>query len=419
MPDSAPNDNHARTMRSLADADWLNTASIQRVFKAIEVDGDSARVVGGAVRNTLLGETVADIDIATTATPDVVITRAKAAGIKAVPTGIDHGTVTLVSSGVPFEVTTLREDIETFGRHASVKFGRDWTADAERRDFTMNALYVDSSGAIHDPTGSGYEDCLARHVRFIGDPDARIREDYLRILRLFRFHAQYGVGPMDGDGLSAVLKCRDGLRQLSAERVGHEIRRVLPAPGSSVVVEAMADTGIIEIAFGGVVRVEDFQHLRLLADIAPEADEPAIGLTVLACYIDEDVSRLDEHLRLSNAEVTRMRRALKANGSLRPGVSRHELRERLYRLGRESAVDGVLVAWSRDEVGPDAQDWRDLLSAAREIEIPEFPLKGRDLVALGIPKGPKIGETMRALEVRWIASDFCESRESLLAVVKA
>lgn len=409
-------------MRTLADVEWLNTPSIRRVFEAIEVGGDTARVVGGAVRNTLLGEPVADVDIATTATPDLVIQRAKAAGIKAVPTGIDHGTVTLVSSGIPFELTTLREDIETFGRHASVKFGRDWTADAERRDFTMNALYVDSSGQIHDPTGSGYADCLARHVRFIGDPDARIREDYLRILRLFRFHAQYGVGTMDQAGLSAVLKGRDGLRQLSAERVGHEIRRILPARGASVVVEAMADTGIIEIAVGGVVRVEDFQHLAKLADIAPEASDPALCLTVLACFIDEDVARLDEHLRLSNAEKIRIRRALKANGGLRPGLSPgvagHELRERLYRLGRETAIDGVLVAWSRDVAGPDAQDWRDLLATLRETDVPVFPIKGRDLVSLGIPKGPKIGEITRALEVRWIASDFTENRESLLAVAK-
>ncbi|WP_205470521.1 CCA tRNA nucleotidyltransferase [Breoghania sp. L-A4] len=187
-------------MRSLADADWLNTRAIRKVFAAIERDGDAARVVGGAVRNALLDEPVADIDIATTASPQDVTARARAAGLKAVPTGIEHGTVTVISSGTPFEVTTLREDVETFGRHASVRFGRDWTADAQRRDFTMNALYVDSTGAIFDPIGSGYADCLARHVRFIGEPEARIREDYLRILRFFRFHAQYGAGAMDAQG---------------------------------------------------------------------------------------------------------------------------------------------------------------------------------------------------------------------------
>ncbi len=403
-------------MRSLADADWLNTPAIRNVFAAIERDGDTARVVGGAVRNTLLGEPVADIDIATTALPDAVIARARRAGIKAVPTGIEHGTVTLVSAGVPYEVTTLREDIETFGRHASVKFGRDWTADAERRDFTMNALYVDNSGQLHDPTGSGYADCLARHVRFIGDPGARIREDYLRILRLFRFHAQYGAGAMDAEGLSAVLQCRDGLRHLSAERVGHEIRRILVAPGASAVVEAMAETGIIEIALGGVVRVEDFQHLARLA--APEARDPALCLTVLACFVEEDIARLDAHMRLTNAETKRMTRALSANGALHPGLDGHALRTRLYRLGREAALDGVLITWSRGDAGPEAGEWHALLETVRTLDVPVFPVRGRDLVERGIPKGPGVGEIMRTLEARWIASDFTAGRDSLLGTVE-
>ncbi|WP_205470520.1 hypothetical protein [Breoghania sp. L-A4] len=181
----------------------------------------------------------------------------------------------------------------------------------------------------------------------------------------------------------------------------------------------MADTGIIEIALGGVVRVEDFQHLTRLAAFAPEALEPALCLAVLACFVDEDVARLDEHLRLTNRETDRMRRALAANGGLRPGLNDHDVRACLYRLGRETAVDGVLMAWSRDVSGPDDAAWRALLDAVRAAEVPVFPVRGRDLVALGVPKGPDVGETMRTLEGRWIASDFTESRDSLLALVES
>ena len=203
----------------LQQAEWLKSPGIQAVFAAIEQEGDEARVVGGAVRNTLLGHPVPDVDIATTASPETVMERARAAGLKPIGTGIDHGTITVVSSGYPYEVTTLREDVETFGRQARVVFGRNWTRDAERRDFTLNALYVDRHGRLHDPLG-GLDDCLNRHVRFIGDPDTRIREDYLRILRFFRIYAAYGAGDMDADGLGACLRQRDGLRHLSAERIG-------------------------------------------------------------------------------------------------------------------------------------------------------------------------------------------------------
>src|SRR2546423_14152832 len=226
--------------RSLADAPWLRSGAAARVLALLNGGGEEGRVVGGAVRNALLGLPHGDIDIATTALPDEVIRRAKAAAIKSVPTGIEHGTVTLVIDKQPFEVTTLREDTETFGRKAKVAFGRDWVRDAERRDFTINGLSVDAGGVVHDHVG-GLSDIAARRVRFIGDAGERIAEDYLRILRFFRFHAAYGAGEPDRAGYLACINGRAGLSSLSAERVRMEMLKLLIAEGAAVALQAMAD----------------------------------------------------------------------------------------------------------------------------------------------------------------------------------
>src|SRR5580704_1127231 len=244
-------------LRRLDQAPWLKTGLAARVLKLLNADGEEARVVGGAVRNALLNLPTGDIDIATTALPDEVIRRAKAAGIKSVPTGIEHGTVTLVVDGQPFEVTTLREDVETFGRKARVAFGRDWVRDAKRRDFTINGLSVDAGGVVHDHVG-GLDDLLARRVRFIGDPDARIAEDYLRILRFFRIHAAYGAGEPDREGYLACIAGRAGLAGLSAERVRMEMLKLMIAEGAAGALVAMADGGLLPSVFGGVAYTGPF-----------------------------------------------------------------------------------------------------------------------------------------------------------------
>ncbi|MDN3720341.1 CCA tRNA nucleotidyltransferase [Roseibium salinum] len=323
-------------------ADWLRSAGIQALFAAIEQDGDQARVVGGAVRNTLLGHDVPDVDIATTALPEDVMRRAAEAGLKAIGTGIDHGTVTVVSGGVPYEVTTLREDVETFGRQARVVFGRDWTRDAERRDFTMNALYADRLGHVHDPLG-GLEDCLSRRVRFIGDPDTRIREDYLRILRFFRIYAAYGAGKMNEDGLGACLRQRDGLRQLSAERIGHEMRRLLRAPLAAPALRMMNDCGLWEIATGGLARIDDFEALRSLEEVAPETRDHELGLVVLAGFVREDLERICDRFRLSNANRKRMRAAWAAMKRLKKSPAFPTPASLVYEFGRQGAIDGLLA----------------------------------------------------------------------------
>ena len=241
------------------DADWLKARETQAVFDALSRSGAETRVVGGAVRNALLGLPIGEIDIATTATPDEVIALAERAGLKAVPTGIEHGTVTVIANGQPFEITTLRRDVETYGRHAKIAFTNSWEDDAKRRDFTLNALYADRDGRVFDPLG-GLADLEAGRVRFIGDAEARIREDYLRILRFFRFNAYYGKGGLDVEGLRAAVRLRDGVGQLSAERIGGEIKRILIAPGATRAVEALFDYGLLTSLLGGVPRLARFAN---------------------------------------------------------------------------------------------------------------------------------------------------------------
>src|ERR1700737_4461110 len=243
--------------RVLADAPWLKSGPAARVLGLLNGDGEEARVIGGAVRNALMRIPLADIDIATTAVPEEVIRRAKRAAIKSVPTGIEHGTVTLVVDGHPFEVTTLREDTETYGRKAKVAFGRDWVRDAERRDFTINGLSVDADGVVHDHVG-GLEDIAARRVRFIGDPNSRIAEDYLRILRFFRIHASYGAGEPDRAGYLACVAARAGLATLSAARVRMEMLKLVVAEGAAGAIVAMADGGLLQAILGGVTYAGPF-----------------------------------------------------------------------------------------------------------------------------------------------------------------
>ncbi|GAA0775347.1 CCA tRNA nucleotidyltransferase [Roseibium denhamense] len=406
----------AQAERSLAHAYWLQNPGIQAVFSAIETGGDEARVVGGAVRNTLLSHDVPDIDIATTASPQDVMDRAARAGLKPVGTGIDHGTVTIVSSGFAYEVTTLREDVETFGRQARVVFGRNWENDAKRRDFTMNALYADRDGQLFDPLG-GLDDCLAGRVRFIGDPDTRIREDYLRILRFFRIYAAYGSGDMDQDGLGACLRQRDGLRHLSPERIGHEMRRLMKAKLAATALRMMSECGLWEIATGGLARTSDYEALRSLDDLAPETRDPEVGLTVLAGFVREDLERIADRFRLSNAERKRMQAAWAAAKSLRTEETFPSATRFLYEFGRQGATDGLLAFAATalgQKTGLSADAVGDYLMDLRSSSVPEFPLKGADLLAIGCAPGPELGRVLAALRQRWIDSGFDADRGQLL-----
>ncbi len=295
-----------RTDRKLGDAGWLTTGALPRLLGLLDRDGEEARVVGGAVRNALLGVPIAEIDIATTAVPEEVVKRAAAAGFKSVPTGIEHGTVTVIIDKHPFEVTTLRRDVETYGRHAKVEFGRDWAGDAHRRDFTINALSATRDGAVYDYAG-GLDDLKERRVRFIGDPAERIAEDYLRILRFFRFHASYGSGRLDAAGLAACIAARDGLDQLSRERVRMELMKLLVAPRAAPTLAVMGHAGLLLRVLGGVPYLAPFENLaKVEAEISATPDAVR-RLGALGVAIVEDAERLWQKLRLTNDEHGRLR----------------------------------------------------------------------------------------------------------------
>ena len=390
--------------RLLEDAPWLRSGATARVLGVLNGDGEEARVVGGAVRNALLRIPIGDIDIATTAPPAEVMRRAKAAGIKTVPTGIDHGTVTLVVDGRPFEVTTLREDTETFGRKAKVAFGRDWIADAKRRDFTINGMSVDAAGVVHDHVG-GLEDIAAKRVRFIGEPDRRIEEDYLRILRFFRIHAAFGAGEPDRAGYVACIRTRAGLAQLSAERMRMEMLKLMVAEGAVVAVTAMGDAGLLLPIFGGVT------YIGPLATMI--SAERALGLKpdairrpgALAVAMTEDAKRVSIRLRLSNAES----RTLDSMGHRwwrLAGMDEATARRRLYRLGEERYRDRLMLAWARAGDRADSTQWRELAALPERWRAPKFPLKAADFISRGIAEGPALGQILALAEDAWLAADF-------------
>ncbi|MEX4009129.1 CCA tRNA nucleotidyltransferase [Neoaquamicrobium sediminum] len=408
---------------SIADrAGWLRDESLQRLLSVLSEDGEEARVAGGAIRNTLLGQPVTDIDIATTNVPDETERRAVAAGFKTVPTGKEHGTITVIADGHAYEVTTLRDDVETDGRRARVVFGRDWKRDAERRDFTINALYATAQGDVVDLVG-GLADLDTRTLRFIGDAETRIREDYLRILRFFRFFAWYGAGRPDADGIRACARLKDGLARLSAERVWSELRKLLAAPDPSRALLWMRQSGVLTAilpesekwgidAIHGLVAAE--------RDLGWQAD-PMLRLAAIIPPDEARVSAMAERLKMSNAEAQRLgawagaspvhhatSEAAMAKVAYRGDVG--GLRDRL-RLALASARaraaqdDGALI-----EAGGNAR----LLRFLDAWQRPVFPLKGSDLTALGIQPGPGVGVTLRTLEDAWIDSGFSLDREKLI-----
>lgn len=398
----------------LADAPWLISGGTARVLQLLNADGEEARVVGGAVRNALLGLVPGDIDIATTALPHEVIRRAKSAGIKAVPTGIDHGTVTLVIDSQPYEVTTLREDTETFGRKAKVAFGRDWVKDAERRDFTMNGLSVDADGVVHDYVG-GIADAAARHVRFIGDPDQRIAEDFLRILRFFRIHAAFGAGDPDRDGYLACIRGRAGLASLSAERLRIETLKLLVAPGASAAALAMADGGLLQALTGGVAYTGPLSAMIAIERELGLTASSTRRLAALTVAVSEDAKRVATRLRLSNAET----KALDSMGHRWWRLATKgeaDARRLLYRLGADRYHDRVLLGWARAGGDVGSSRWRALAELPQRWTAPKFPLRAADFIARGMAEGPSLGHVLTLAEDAWLAADFPLEEAALASI---
>ena len=376
------------------EADWLTSEATHAVFAMLESAGHQVFAVGGCVRNALLGVPVKDIDLSTDARPDRVVGLAKSAGFQAVPTGIDHGTVTVLSDGAPYEITTYRRDVETDGRRAVVAFSDRIEDDARRRDFTMNALYAGSDGVVRDPLG-GLPDLLARRVRFIEDANARIREDYLRSLRYFRFHAWYG-DPAEGfdvDALDAIARNIDGLGGLSKERIGSEVKRLLQADDPAPALAGMRATGVLAAILPGADdgALGPMIALETAAGVVPEA------IRRLAVLGGEDVAG---HLRLSRKEAAKLDALLQADGA--PG-------EIGYRLGHDDGRDALLVraASLGMPLEPGALD--DVKRGAAHV----FPVKAADLMP--DLEGPALGAALAKLERDWIASDFTLSRDALLS----
>ncbi|RUU97730.1 CCA tRNA nucleotidyltransferase [Mesorhizobium sp. M6A.T.Cr.TU.017.01.1.1] len=403
-------------------ADWLGEKHLQRLLAALADGGEEARVAGGAVRNALIGQPVADVDIATTCLPDETIRRAEAAGFKAVPTGIEHGTITIVAGGKRFEVTTLRADIETDGRRAKVSFGRDWKADAQRRDFTINALYAEADGTVVDLVG-GIADIEARRLRFIGDPEARIREDYLRILRFFRFFAWYGDGRPDAEGLKACARLKEGLSQLSVERVWSELKKLLAAPDPSRALLWMRQASVLTSV------LPESEKWGIDAIHALTRTEKDLGWTPdpllrLEAIVPPDVARmktLAERLRFSVSEAVRLRQWT-LTAPVAPKTTEVELAKRLYRGDRQGFVDRLRLSLASararavedNDALLEAGGFSRLLAFAGKWKKPDFPLKGADLTTLGASPGPKLGATLKNLENEWIESGFALDRGALL-----
>jgi len=391
----------------------MTAADTRRLIEAFEEAGAEIRFVGGCVRDSLLGLGIRDIDIATDAVPDRILEILRKADIKSAPTGIKHGTVTAVVDGRAFEITTYRRDIKTDGRHAVVEFGTDWREDAARRDFTINAMSITPDGNLHDPF-DGAGDLATGRVRFVGDAQCRVREDILRILRWFRFHAHYGKPPADADALGACRGFAFRIPDLSGERIRHEVLRLLAAADPMPSIELMVETDVIDAVLG---RGRQTKRLAGLCAIERETNTPPDPLLRLAALIGSPgmAAPLAERLRLSNAEQKRLFAALGTEPSLDLETLEVDKARIFYRLGSRIAEDRILLAWATN---PAATAWREWLEAVRSFDVPVFPLSGRDVMAKGVAAGPAVGEMLRKIEDWWIDARFSPDRAQCLAHLK-
>jgi poly(A) polymerase len=404
----------------LKDQTLLKQGPLAQALRALNGGDEETRLVGGAVRDLALGEPAVDFDLTTTATTDEVIRRARTAGFKVALTGVSHGTVTIVVDGRRIETTTLREDVETDGRRAKVAFGRDFSVDARRRDFTINALSLSADGTVHDTVG-GLDDLRTRRVRFIGDADARIREDYLRILRFFRFSARFSAGGLDREGLSAAIRARDGLARLSRERVRDELMRLLAAPRVSEVVQVMGESGFLELILGGVGYTRRLSRVIAVETARGVGGYAVLRLAALAVVIPEDADRLRDWLRLANAESDRLRSAaatlIGLHGTQAP-PSLHDLKTLLFSAGRRAARDALMLAQAESEALPLDATFAAADRFLAEAPEPKLPISGSDLIARGVAAGRPVGRALRAFQALWIRAGFPKEPETLTRLLE-
>lgn len=387
--------------------DWLAAPHLKKVIDALEAAAPaSARYVGGCVRDSLFGAEPKDFDVATTLTPERVVDALASAGLRSAPTGIEHGTVTAIADHQGVEVTTLRADVSTDGRRATVAFATDWVLDAGRRDFTINAIYLTPAGDLFDPVG-GLADIAARRVRFIGDPARRIEEDYLRILRFFRFTARFAE-TFDPPGLAACTERKAGVGKLSAERVGAEFLAILSLPRAVMALEAMRDSGVLAEIWPAPAHIAAVERLKR---VAPGAAAPV----ALAALYGEGGEGVGSRLRLSNAEKAIRSRALALSAEMAPNLGEQALRVMIYRCGKDVFQDAAAAACAFEAIS--AEDYRRMVSLADGWAVPVLSVSGRHIVDRGVPAGPSVARILAAVERRWIAEDFPdEARTEALLV---
>jgi len=395
------------------DHPWMSRKEVQQIFEALP-EG-SVRFVGGCVRNALLGEPVRDVDLACQLEPAEVQSTLKAAGVKTVPTGIEHGTVTAVVDGKPFEITSLRKDIETDGRRAVVSFTKDWAEDAQRRDFTINALYADAEGNIYDPTERGLVDIKTRMLHFVGDADARVQEDYLRILRFFRFLAWYGgKAKVDAEALKACRENRQGLKKISAERIWTEFKRLLEAPDPARALRIMLTNDILDMLFPEASNVEGLEKIIALENREGLSPDPLLRLMAMSARDEFAMAGLCKRLKTSKAERSRLLGWAGDRTSFDPSGEDRDKKIAIFHAGQNIAHDRFVIRAAGEENPGIASRWMGLRKFSQNWDIPEFPLKGRDLKVAGLKDGPEMGKKLAALKALWVRSGFTADKARLM-----
>lgn len=398
-------------MINISDSQWFNHPATRLIVDQFYAHGheNDARFVGGCVRNTLMRKEINDIDIATTMLPEDVIALFKPS-FNVIETGLKHGTVTVMANGVPFEITTLRKDVNTDGRHADVEFITDWAIDAQRRDFTVNGLYADLDGNVIDLV-DGIKDIKTGTIRFIGNAKDRIEEDYLRILRFFRFHAWYGNVSIDTNGLAWAGMLKDGLSQISAERISSEMLKLFASPNKAMMTSCVRDMNNVGILEQVIPRFSNLQRFFPLQKMDPD---PILSLVSMMPNHTQSVREAANALRLSSDQTKRMVAAVIDDGAALRDTSDVAIRRNTYIMGAQAFADQIRLLYSRTRQENEAEKLKDIIDRAFSWERPKMPITGADLIAAGMTPGKSMGQMLSAMETRWIESDFKLQKEDLL-----
>lgn len=405
---------------SLSKHKMLLDPALQRIWRVLEdAMPQGTRLVGGCVRDAVLGSRASDVDLSTKLLPDQVMKLCADAGISTIPTGLAHGTITAIVDRKPFEITTLRKDIATDGRHAEVAFTDDWHEDAYRRDFTMNALYCDIDGTLFDPTGQGIDDAVSGRLVFVGDPDRRIVEDHLRILRYFRFAARFSKGALAGQALAACARHAGAIKALSVERVWSELKKILAAPDPREVLMAMASSGVLAVVLPEATGIATFTALIELETSAFLEGDPIQRLMALLPRQHDVVTGVCARLKMSSVEADRLKTWASDETRIVSYLSARDVRQALYWMGNTCYLDRVRLAWASDAAPRRTTQWRTMLAFEGGFVAPNFPVTGNQVIAAGATPGPAVGAILAEVERWWVENDFIDDELSVIERLKA